>query len=155
MGVSNTLEKTMAKTGKKSILRKIKRKDKETGQYVFKWNEPIENFFKAVKLGMNNVKATEFAGFSDKVLYKWINQGEADLEEGLDTIFVEFVDTLKKTRAECQAFHLQNVIRAGRNGNWQASAWILERLFPTSFGANRTETNEEDRIEVVNDVPKR
>ena len=144
----------MAKTGKKTILCKVKRKDKETGEYVIKWNEPIENFFKAIKLGMNNIKASEFAGFSDKVLYKWINQGEADLEEGQETIFVEFVDTLKKARAECQAFHLQNVIKAGQNGNWQASAWILERLFPTSFGQNRQETSEEDKIEVLNDVPE-
>lgn len=141
------------KTGKKSILCKKKRKNKE-GEYYYIWNEPIEKFFTAIKLGMNNIKASEFAGFTDKVLYKWINKGEADLEEGQETIFSEFVETLKKTRAECQAFHLQNVIRAGQNGNWQASAWILERLFPTSFGQNRQEISDEDKIEVLNDVPK-
>lgn len=139
--------------GRKSILCKVKRKNDE-GKFVNVWNEPIANFFKAVKLGMNNLKACEFAGFTDKVLYEWINRGEADLEQGQDSIYSEFVETLKKTRAECQAFHLQNVIRAGQNGNWQASAWILERLFPTSFGQNRQETSDEDKIEVVNDVPK-
>lgn len=139
--------------GRKSILTKVKRKNDE-GKFVYIWNEPIANFFKAVKLGMNNIKACEFAGFTDKVLYEWINKGEADLEEGQDSIYSEFVETLKKTRAECQAFHLQNVIRAGQNGNWQASAWILERLFPTSFSANRQESNDDDKIEVINDVPK-
>ena len=138
--------------GQKSILRKIKRK--KDGEYVYLWNEPIEKFFQAVKLGMNNLRACEFAGFSDKVLYRWINIGEADLEEGRETIHSEFVETLKKARAECQAFHLQNVIRAGQNGNWQASAWILERIFPSSFGQNRTESNDDNKIEVVNDVPK-
>ena len=139
--------------GRKSILRKVKRKNDE-GKFAMVWNEPIANFFKAVKLGMNNIKACEFAGFTDKALYEWINKGEADIEQGKDTFFSEFVETLKKTRAECQAFHLQNVIRAGQNGNWQASAWILERLFPTSFGQNRQETSDDDKIEVVNDVPK-
>ena len=141
------------KTGRKNILCKVKRKD-ENGVYIYKWNEPIEKFFTAIKLGMSNVKASEFAGFTDKTLYEWLAKGEADLEEGLDTIYSEFCENLKKTRAECQAFHLQNVIRAGQNGNWQASAWILERLFPTSFGQNRQDTSEEDKIEVVNDVPK-
>lgn len=138
----------------KSILRKVKRRN-EQGKFEYVWNEPINNFFKAVKLGMNNIKACEFAGFTDKVLYKWIQRAEIDLEKGQESVFVEFLETLKKTRAECQAFHLQNVIRAGQNGNWQASAWILERLFPSSFGANRKELNDEDKIEVLNDVPKR
>ena len=141
------------KTGRKTILCKIKRKDKETGEYVFKWNEPIENFFKAIKLGMSNVKASEFAGFTEKTLYEWLAKGETDLEEGLDTIHSEFCENLKKARAECQAFHLQNIIKAGQNGNWQASAWILERVFPSNFSANKMDIVDEDKIEVVNDVP--
>lgn len=142
------------KTGRKNILCKVKRKDKETGVYVFEWNEPIKKFFVAIKMGMSNVKASEFAGFTDKTLYEWLAKGEADLEEGLDTIYSEFCETLKKTRAECQAFHLQNIIKAGQNGNWQASAWILERVFRQSFAANSQDTTEDDKIEVVNDVPK-
>lgn len=139
--------------GRKSILRKVRRKSAD-GTFRQEWNEPIANFLKAIKLGMNNIKACEFAGFGDKVLYEWINRGESDLEQGQDTVYSEFVETLKKTRAECQAFHLQNVIRAGQNGNWQASAWILERIFPTSFGQNRQESSDDDRIEVMNDVPR-
>lgn len=137
----------------KAYIRKVKKKNAE-GKFDWVWNEPIQKFFQAIKLGMNNLKACEYAGFTDKALYEWINKGETDLEKGQETVFSEFVETLKKTRAECQAFHLQNVIRAGQNGNWQASAWILERIFPSSFGQNRNESNEEDKIEVVNDVPK-
>ena len=143
----------MKKTGRKPLLRKIKKRN-EQGELVSVWNTPIDNFFKAIKLGMSNVKASEFAGFTEAALYEWLAKGESDLEEGQETIFVEFLETLKKTRAECQAFHLQNVIRAGQNGNWQASAWILERVFPTSFGQNRQENTDDDKVEVINDVPK-
>lgn len=143
----------MKKTGRKPLLCKVKKRTEE-GKIIEVWNTPIDNFFKGIKLGMSNVKASEFAGFTEAALYEWIAKGEADLDKGQDTIFVEFIETLKKNRAECQAFHLQNVIRAGQNGSWQASAWILERVFPSSFGQNRVDTIEEDKIEVVNDVPK-
>ena len=49
---------------------------------------------------------------------------------------------------------LNPCVRASQNGNWQASAWMLERIFPGSFSANQVNSAEDDKIEVVNDVPK-
>ena len=137
------------KTGRKPILRKLKR----DGEWV--WNTPISDFLKAVKLGMSNQKASEFAGFDDASLYDWLNRAESDLEKGQDSIYVEFYDTYKKARAECQAFHLQNIVKASQNGNWQASAWMLERIFPSSFAQSKIDNVDDDKIEVVNDVPRK
>jgi len=39
--------------------------------------------------------------------------------------------------------------RKNREDKWQSNAWILERRFPKSHAANRKESDEDNRVEVL------
>jgi hypothetical protein len=50
----------------------------------------------------------------------------------------DFEEIVQKCQAVCEYTHLQNIEEAGRFGQWQASAWILERKFPKKYGKKDT-----------------
>ena len=113
-------------------------------------------FLKAIKLGMSNIKACEYAGISEASLYNWMEKADRDVASGLtskDSVYVEFLEKIKKARATCQANHLLTIQQASASGSWQASAWILERRFPSEFGANSNVNITNDKIVIVNDIP--
>lgn len=47
--------------------------------------------------------------------------------------FPEFAEAIKDASARFVRTHVQRIAKAGRK-EWTASAWLLERLFPESFG---------------------
>ena len=50
----------------------------------------------------------------------------------------EFEDFISYCSSECEMGHLNNINTAGSSGQWQASAWILERKFPDRYGKKDT-----------------
>jgi len=50
----------------------------------------------------------------------------------------EFEDFIAYCSSECEMGHLQNINTAGSSGQWQASAWVLERRFPDRYGKKDT-----------------
>ena len=55
----------------------------------------------------------------------WMQQGEADVEAGIETLYSAYFLTIKKSRAEFEEIALAD-IHSGRPG-WQGAAWVLER----------------------------
>lgn len=56
-----------------------------------------------------------------------------------DPEFEEFVDFHS---VKCEQIHLNNIKEAGELGQWQASAWMLERKFPDKYGKKDTVRHE-------------
>lgn len=50
----------------------------------------------------------------------------------------DFEELVQKCQASCEFQHIQNINTAGSMGQWQASAWFLERKFPKKYGKKDT-----------------
>ena len=108
--------------------------------------EKIKRLLNYLHLGMYITQACDMVGLSKSSYYSWINRAKKieksdDEVAPDDEIYVEFLDSVKKARAEAEAYHLKNVRDAGEI-SWQASAWWLERSAPDRWGRR-------ERVEVV------
>ncbi|GAF77752.1 unnamed protein product [marine sediment metagenome] len=50
----------------------------------------------------------------------------------------EFEDFIEACTLKCESDNLGNIKEAGDMGQWQASSWILERLYPDKYGKKDT-----------------
>jgi hypothetical protein len=76
-------------------------------------------------------------GISETAYYAWLEHGEADRANDVASPYADFAEACVRARAEGQAVLVQEVRRAGRDGDWKASAWMLERSYPEQFGVRR------------------
>ena len=89
--------------------------------------------------GLSDKDICDMVGIAQQTLYRWLK----DAETGVDTdnpsrpasdleLKRELSDGLKRAQAAFKAYHIQQITKASKK-NWQASAWILERMFPKEF----------------------
>lgn len=116
--------------------------------------EKIDTLLNYLRLGLYINQACAMSGLAESTYHYWRSEGErvekaiddGDIEiEGIsdaDLLLLEFLESVKKARAEAEAFHLRNLRQASEDGTWQASAWWLERSFPERWGRK-------DRVEVT------
>ena len=113
--------------------------------------EKIESLLNYLRLGMYQNQAAAMAGIAESTFHYWKVQGEkaeARTEEdqeltAQEELELEFLEGVKKARADAEALHLANIRKAGEDTRtWQASAWWLERSFPERWGRK-------DRVEVT------
>ena len=128
--------------------------------------EVIEEICNWLKLGYYQEDAATMAGISASTYYDWMKKGD-DAQKALESgdssslpatqerdevevvnMFQEFSEAVKKARAEAEGAHIRNIRKAADNGNWQASAWWLERSFPQKWG-KRSTLDLRDKDEVV------
>lgn len=81
---------------------------------------------KLVGTGLTNIDVCRVLGISEGTLYRWLGEPRNAMEQKL-------YESLEKAKGQRKAFHLNNIINAARNGTWQASAWYLERVYPSEF----------------------
>lgn len=74
--------------------------------------------------------AAEASGITERTFYNWLEQGET-AKSGM---YKEFYDYIKECKAKSVQLHLKLITKSANDGNWQASAWILERRFFEHFG---------------------
>lgn len=75
-------------------------------------------------------------GLDIKDAAKLCNVSEYQL--GLLRTDPEFEDFIEYCAISCECSHLENIKGAGDTGQWQASAWLLERKFPDKYGKKDT-----------------
>ena len=87
--------------------------------------------------GFTNKAAIE--GIMDEsTFYSYMNKGEEDVKNGKETPHADFYKSVKKAEKGFRLTHLKR-IKDASEGNWQASAWMLERRFADEYGRNRLE----------------
>ncbi len=69
------------------------------------------------------------AGIDPRTLRRWKQQG-GDGEEP----YAAFLAAYEKAEGDFALRHLLLIGKAGTDGTWQASAWLLERRYPEEYG---------------------
>lgn len=89
--------------------------------------------------GLSDKDICDMVGIDQSTFYRWLKEAETGIDgnnpqrEAPDLeLKKELRDGLKRAQAAFKAYHIQNITKAARK-NWQASAWMLERMFPKEF----------------------
>lgn len=73
--------------------------------------------------------AVAHAGVTRESYYEWMRRGSKG-----DEPFKTFADAITKAIGDAEMWDLAVISKAAQEGNWQASAWRLERKFPRKWG---------------------
>ena len=73
--------------------------------------------------------AANVAGISSTTFYDWYRKGE----KAKSGRYHDFYLAVEKAKSQAVALRLDNIRKAGEDGNWQADAWWLERVDPENF----------------------
>lgn len=78
--------------------------------------------------------AAEANGIAERTLYTWLERGAEDLDNGVDSDYVVFLQDIKVAERTRMDSHLSKVsVNVDR---WQADAWMLERRWWKHYGSN-------------------
>ncbi len=94
--------------------------------------EMQERILEGMKKVLVKRHAAAYAGIHHKTLYRYLEWGEEDLLNDLDTDYAKFCAAFKRTQAD-KIDELVDGIQS-RKKNWQALAWLLERCFRQDYG---------------------
>lgn len=76
--------------------------------------------------------AVREVGISRALFYQWLERGASSAAR--DVEYVELRERVESAKAMAEARHVASIAKAAREGNWQASAWWLERMYPDRWG---------------------
>lgn len=115
-----------------------------------KLNKKIQDeICKYIRAGCYVETAAAMAGISKQSYYNWFKRGAREQErreqgkeaDKKETVYVNFLDAVNKAMAEAELFDLTVINKAAQAGQWQASAWKLERRNPKVW-ARQTKLDE-------------
>ena len=86
----------------------------------------IEKAHKLVSEGHYAIVVCSYLGIAETSFYSWMRKAKEDIEAGKNSIYVQFLQSIKEAEAKAEMRHLQTIAKAATEGNWQASAWFLK-----------------------------
>lgn len=86
----------------------------------------IEKAHKLVSEGHYAIVVCAYLGIAETSFYNWMRKAKEDKEAGKNSIYVQFLQSIKEAEAKAEMRHLQTIAKAATEGNWQASAWFLK-----------------------------
>lgn len=126
----------------------------------------------AIRAGNSIEASAASAGIDERTFYNWMKQGQS--EDGPDEIYIQFFQDIKKAQAYAEMKSLatvrkagsgyqtktvktttkqdgsvETVVTVGKEINWQAAAWYLERKYPERWG-----NTQKVRFEVEKELEK-
>lgn len=113
--------------------------NENSGRYPLLDEEMIKELCKAKESGLSNIACCEYVGISEYTLYDYLKKAKRDEDNGMDeenSIYIKFAKEFKKSMSKFKVYHINLIKEASKKGNWQGSAWLLERCFPKEFGRN-------------------
>lgn len=93
--------------------------------------ERAERIFVAIRQGVTMEAAALYCGVDKTTFYDWVKRGR---KVGSRNPYRSFVLGLDEALAAFEVLALADIEKAGREGEWQASAWRLERRYPDKYG---------------------
>lgn len=93
-------------------------------------DEKIEAVAKLIKLGVPPLTAAVSKGIKEEEFVEWMRRGETNATG--DYRYARFYDAVSSSQADAESL-LVGRIRSAATDNWQAAAWLLERLFPERY----------------------
>ena len=102
--------------------------------------ELIDDILTYKENGLSDKDVCDIVGISQQSFYEWLKEAETGInaknaEKPVTNyeLKIELAEGLKKARAAFKAYHIQTITQAAKK-NWQAAAWMLERMYPKEFG---------------------
>ena len=117
--------------------------------------ENRREIIRLVKAGLSTTDVAKAVGIHPSTLFNWLSWGEDGIRgRDDDEEYVKFAHEYRRAEAMRKAFHLQNITRAANDGQWQASAWYLERAYPHEFGRcqRKPEDGNEELLKAIKDM---
>lgn len=99
----------------------------------------------AIKTGATYDICAQFAGIAPSTFYLWMKQGR----ERKSKEKIEFLEEIKRAESMGAIANLTLIQRAAQNGDWKASAWVMERRHGYSKQNNFNKQNEEEVQELL------
>lgn len=117
--------------------------------------ELIAEICKVIENGASNIDACDLCMIATSTFYDWQQKADIDRERGVNSIYVEFSDSIKRAMAKYKQFHLGVINKAAKQEVWTASAWLLERKFPKEFAkTDRVSITKDDDNGMVDEILK-
>jgi len=97
--------------------------------------ELIAKFSNYIAHGNYAITACRCCGLGEKTFYDYVKLGEADIDNGVESIYAQFIKSLKSAEAECEA-SLASMIKdtALDKKEWLPAMTFLERRHPERWG---------------------
>lgn len=117
--------------------------------------ENRREIIRLVKAGLSTTDVAKAVGIHPSTLFNWLSWGEDGIRgRDDDEEYVKFAHEYRRAEAMRKAFHLQNITRAANDGQWQASAWYLERAYPQEFGRcqRKPDDGNEELLKAIKDM---
>lgn len=88
---------------------------------------------------------------SRRVFYDWMERGEREEEEGVESPFVDFREAVLQAKAKAEISALAVVFNA-KETNWQAAAWYLERTRQKRYGRQVVVEEKKSKIKTLAEI---
>jgi hypothetical protein len=88
-----------------------------------------QRFLEAIRVGATHHIACDYAGICQATLYFWFAKAEKGRQP-----YLAFLEQVREVSGIAAVGWLAQIEKAGRDGDWRAVAWKLERRYPEDFG---------------------
>lgn len=99
-----------------------------------------KKFCAYVSGGLTKKGAADAVCISETALYDWLQRGQKDEDAGKDTVYSEFLESVKKAEADFKLTHIRTIQEASAD-DWKAAAWLLERCYRNEYGRAAMDVN--------------
>lgn len=93
-------------------------------------DDVIKEIANHVRNGSFYKDAAVMVGIDNKTFHDWKNKGEEDIKNGKETIYSNFLHTLRQAEAIAKAEAIRYI---QRSDDWKARAWYLERKYSDEY----------------------
>ena len=100
----------------------------------------------AIRMGSTYELACQYAGISEASFYAWRAKGR----KAKTGQYLEFLESIKRAEAKGALANLAVIQKSAKDGDWKASAWILERRH--GYQKNTNTFKQEAESDVVETV---
>jgi hypothetical protein len=90
----------------------------------------------AIEAGHFIAHAALYAGLGRRTVHRWLERGEQDAEDELDTPYRRIWLAIGTAKVIATHRMLSVITAASHRGAWRAAAWFLERSNPRHWGRN-------------------
>jgi hypothetical protein len=100
-------------------------------------DELTKEITRFIREGNTPAISATLVGISRSTYFNWMSKGLNKEPE-----FLEFSESIERAVAQSVSLRVIEITTASKKGSWRASAWMLERLAPASFGKIRMRSPE-------------
>jgi len=90
-----------------------------------------------LKKGYSMQATAALAGIAKSTIYEWLRKARDGNEE-----YAAFLEAMEYAAAEFEGEAVNAIVAAGKDGKWQAYAWMMERKHPERWGRRQVHTHE-------------